>query len=98
LTEEENRDKNPATAVAGFISGHALEHAMSTSQLSPIILVSGRARLDKSDTPQSGHEPMIEFKVAPTVLHCSASIDAAVLNRFERNLCRQPAARNGGEM
>jgi hypothetical protein len=71
---------------------------MSTSQLSPITLVSGRARPDGSDKPEGGYEPMIEFKVAAKVLNCSGSIGAELLKRLELNLCRQQAARNGGEM
>jgi hypothetical protein len=71
LTEEENRDKNPATAVAGS-SGAAVEYAMSTSQLSQLSIVPGIARQEEPETADRGYEPTIGLKAVAKILDCSA--------------------------
>jgi hypothetical protein len=71
LTEEENRDKNPATAVAGS-SRAAVEYAMSTSQLSQLSIVPGIARQEEPETADRGYEPTIGLKAVAKILDCSA--------------------------
>jgi hypothetical protein len=71
LTEEENRDKNPATAVAGS-SRAAVEHAMSTSQHSHLSIVPGVTRQEEPETPDRGYEPTIGLKAVAKILDCSA--------------------------